>query len=244
MLPSDILCFYVNSHLKSFQLKESDRLNERFRTITCKVCNYLKKCKGGKTRTVYLSKVNRIAIFSTELENIQDLNSKLESFRLENVRLEARCSEFLGLLENEINRSAERSAVESSNARYDKILDDNPKLKDYINCLDKHLSQKSVKSYGATSVNNKARKLRSIENQAHKTLWFAETYGLIPEKIRCKTTLGEYVNLNLNQVQVNDYNLLCSEDKIRLKELVYILDRFCVSDEAYHELSKIGRAHV
>ena len=81
-----------------------------------------------------------------------------------------------------------------------------------------------------------------------QALSFAETFGLKPIKLDCKTESGKNVTLNFldsnkeidqDGVSLSNYENLNLEDKDLLKQLVFLLDKFCVSDAAYHELSMI-----
>ena len=81
-----------------------------------------------------------------------------------------------------------------------------------------------------------------------QALSFAETFGLKPIKLDCKSESGKNVTLNFldsnkeidqDGVSLSNYENLNFEDKDLLKQLVFLLDKFCVSDAAYHELSMI-----
>ena len=81
-----------------------------------------------------------------------------------------------------------------------------------------------------------------------QALPFAETFGLKPIKLDCKSESGKNVTLNLldsnkqlcqDGVSFSNCENLNLEDKDLLKQLVFLLDKFCVSDAAYNELSMI-----
>jgi len=79
-----------------------------------------------------------------------------------------------------------------------------------------------------------------LESYAEKALSFANTFGLNPVKLNCKSESGKSVSLKLGDspaTKESKYQNLDSEEKDRLKQLVFILDKFCLSDSAYHELS-------
>ena len=48
---------------------------------------------------------------------------------------------------------------------------------------------------------------------------------------------GDKVTLQYNDANKCAYNSLTEENKDKVKNVVYIMDKFCVSDVAYHELS-------
>ena len=81
-----------------------------------------------------------------------------------------------------------------------------------------------------------------------QALSFAETFGLKPIKLDCKSESGKNVTLNLldsnkelgqDGVSFSNYENLNLEIKDLLKQLVFVLHKFCVSDAAYNELSMI-----
>ena len=78
---------------------------------------------------------------------------------------------------------------------------------------------------------NRARQLRIIGKEAEKALWFAETYDLKPKVLTCSTESGDMT------IPLGDYRTLVTDDKQKLKEHLYILDKFSISDAAYHELT-------
>ena len=70
----------VNSQLQSIQLKFTERLENRFSSKTAKVLLTNKKLTGRK-RIAFDHNVHKIAIFSDELENVQELNFRLQKFQ-------------------------------------------------------------------------------------------------------------------------------------------------------------------
>ena len=82
-----------------------------------------------------------------------------------------------------------------------------------------------------TSTKNKARLVNNFADKARNALWYAETFGLTPKAIKCESKTGKNVNVKL------EYTDIDTEDKKKLKDLIFILDKFCISDAAYHELA-------
>ena len=86
------------------------------------------------------------------------------------------------------------------------------------------------------------RKLKQVSTFAEQALWFAELLGLVPEYVMFhKAQSGESMKISFDfetpqknaiSPQHSDYNML--------HQVLYILGRFAVSDEAYHELSMIS----
>jgi len=89
----------------------------------------------------------------------------------------------------------------------------------------------------------KLRKLKTLESYAEKALSFAETFGLKLNNLEYKTESGKNVTLKLgenkDEIDTSNYSNLDSDDKDLIKQLISLLDKFCISDSAYHELSMI-----
>jgi hypothetical protein len=73
--------------MAAIQLKLSERLENRFEDKTNYDMRKLKKLTGRK-RLNYENELNKIAVFSNELENVHNLNFKICNFSQENLELE------------------------------------------------------------------------------------------------------------------------------------------------------------
>jgi hypothetical protein len=90
---------------------------------------------------------------------------------------------------------------------------------------------KSVKRFDELSERQQYLKLNTLGTYAEQALAFAETFGLKPLKLE----IGKTISVSLNENKSDKENLfsyenLNSDDKDKLKQLVFILDKFCVSD--------------
>ena len=134
----------------------------------------------------------------------------------------------LELLHNKV----EEKQKENEELSYDKMCVDaeNRQLLDYIKTLEnKHPQKENVTPSTYT--------LRSFKSEASKALWFAEAYGLLPQTLKCSTTTGKNVSLSLN----SSFGDLDEENKHHVRQLLFILDKFGISDAAYYELSMISQ---
>ena len=77
----------LNSQLQSFQLKFTERLENRLSSKTIKVVLSNRKLTGRK-RIAFESIVHKIAIFSGELENVKQLNTSFQQFESNNIEFE------------------------------------------------------------------------------------------------------------------------------------------------------------
>ena len=85
------------------------------------------------------------------------------------------------------------------------------------------------------------RKLSQCKTFVEQALWFCESFGLKPEFVQLRKQTGSPVKLSIShtlpQQHTNKPPSHTPTDSSRVQQALYILDRFAVSDEAYHELS-------
>jgi hypothetical protein len=91
----------LNSQLQSFQLKFTERLENRLSSKTIKVLLSNRKLTGRK-RIAFESIVHKIAIFSDELENVKQLNTSFQQFESNNIEFEKTCFDLHNCLQEEI----------------------------------------------------------------------------------------------------------------------------------------------
>lgn len=125
--------------------------------------------------------------------------------------------------------------LESDNTSIDSA---NKRLTDYVAELESLYLTKRKKTYDAINDKNKVRHLRKLATQADQALWFAEAFGLTPKVLKCTSSEGKNVNVKLGANA--DYSALESCDKQKIRELIYILDKFSISDAAYYELTAVN----
>ncbi len=86
------------------------------------------------------------------------------------------------------------------------------------------------------------RKLSDCKSFIQQALWFCETFGLTPHFINLKkTATGSPVKMALSSPTCTTTTTCSPTEEVdnhsKVCQMLYILDRFAVSDEAYHELS-------
>lgn len=90
------------------------------------------------------------------------------------------------------------------------------------------------------------RKILTFITFTKKALWFAESFGLIPETLQLRIAVsGSPVKIPVNDplppASYSSNPASKGTDYEKILQVLYIVDRFCVSDEAYHELSSISK---
>ena len=119
----------LNSQLQSFQLKFTERLENRLSSKTIKVLLSNRKLTGRK-RIAFDSNVHKMAIFSGELENVKQLNFSLQKFESDNIEFVKRCSDLHNSLQEEICLMLAKNQNLSN--QLDSLKDTNCRLIDYV----------------------------------------------------------------------------------------------------------------
>ena len=89
--------------------------------------------------------------------------------------------------------------------------------------------------YDEVGRKSKWRKKKEFTNSAKSALWFANSYGLVPQSLQCVSHDGETVCVNFTE-KVTKYDKLPESEKEKVRELVFVLDKLGVSDETYQQI--------
>ena len=84
--------------------------------------------------------------------------------------------------------------------------------------------------------NEAPKKVSILRERVQKALWFAKSFGIQFTQIKGADKNGKIYDL-LNEKQSTNYTSLVDMEKENVKNILFILDSFCISDEAYHELT-------
>lgn len=110
------------------------------------------------------------------------------------------------------------------------------------------LERAAMMNHGKTveelSERHRRRKLSHFRNVAEAALWFAESFGLVPDKLTTHiATSGEQISVHFGggTSHSSPYPTTTTRipDEFCAMQTLYLLDRFGVSDEFYHELTQV-----
>jgi hypothetical protein len=122
----------LNSQIQSFQLKFTERLEHRFSSKIIKVLLSNRKLTGRK-RIAFNSNVHKIAIFSDELENVKQLNFRIQKFESDSIEFEKKGSDLYNSLQEEICLKGVLLAENQNlSNQLDSLKDTNSRLIDYV----------------------------------------------------------------------------------------------------------------
>ena len=117
----------------------------------------------------------------------------------------------------------------------------NEELMNYINKLQSSTTKHKGKD--VSEIQKKSRTLATFMSRAKVALWFAESFGLKLEKMTAREMKTDTVhNLKTERkdaVDAHGFDSLSEEDKSKVENILFLLDKFCVGDSFYHELSMV-----
>ena len=93
------------------------------------------------------------------------------------------------------------------------------------------------------SKRQRSRKLNELKAKASRALFFAKSFGLMPACLELiSLNGGPTVTLSLDEKDTHSSSgMISPEDREKCQQILYLLDRFNVSDEVYHELSMVSK---
>ena len=207
-------------------------VEESLRIIASKVHVLYGKTKGGSQRKELNSKSRIFHIFEEQILSIQDLKREDEFMKDEIAewkRSYANLQEESKKLYQEMLLAMHEREKEIST-----LQQQNRELLDYIECLEKNESLQN-KGKDISEVKNKSRSLKTFLTHAQTALWFSNSFGLSIQGIQVKEQkTGQTHHLELEK---NTGSSLSDEDKTKIEQVLFLLDKFCVGDSFYHELT-------
>ena len=128
----------------------------------------------GRKRIASDSNVDKIAIFSDELENVKQLNFSLQKFESDNIEFEKKCSssDLHNSLQEEICLNGVLLAKDQNlSNQLDSLKDKNSRLIDYVKSVNKKVgTANSGKEFSEITENNKSRKIKEFKSKAETVL--------------------------------------------------------------------------
>ena len=245
----DILnCFLSENHAVLVR-KDCNRIEEVLR----KVCSRVKanfKGKVGRNYVKFASQSKRIAIRRGELLTAAELERELyelgaakKAVEEDNKKLHERSEElYERLVEAHRLRKQADEGLTDANAHIEKLQNENSNLWQYF---DKLTELEGFKNCGKPVLElkdrQKRRKIRELKTYVEQALWFSQTFGLQLSSVTFKDGSGrsheiDYENQDGRKTPYND---LSKEEKEKVQQVLFLMDSFCVSEAAYHELTMV-----
>ena len=124
-------------------------------------------------------------------------------------------------------------ALREKDKQISDLTSENEELKNYIDKLQS--SNAKYKGKDISEVQKKSRTLASFMSCAQVALWFAESFGLKLETLNVSEMKTGITICQQKRMQCIDD--LSEDDKSKVETVLFLLDKICVGDSFYHELS-------
>ena len=122
--------------------------------------------------------------------------------------------------------------------QFDSLKDANSRFINYVKSINKKIGTANSGKEFSEITENKSRKIKEFISKAETALWFAEYYGLVPQYLKLESTDGQTVKVDFNPLsRKSSYQDLPEGERRKIKDLLFILEKFNVSESAYRELT-------
>ena len=160
-------------------------------------------------------------------------------FESDNIEFEKKGSDLHNSLQEEICLKGVLLAKKQNLKSLDSLKYTNSRLIDYVKSINKKVgTANSEKEFSEITENNKSRKIKEFKSKVETALWFVESYGLVPQYLKLESTDGQTVKVHFNpSSSKSSYQDLPEEKRQKIKDLLFILEKFNVSESTYRELT-------
>ena len=225
----------------------SARIEEGIRVMASQAYS---KSRGlrGLTRKNFLEKKRSFHVFLDELINVSSLHREFEKLEEENIslrqqvqNLDGRCDALLQEL------LKEKDITKSVTMERDQCLMENQELREYLDFIEEVHGECSPnlentgKPVDQIGERQKRRKVKELRTKCERALWFMETFGFKLNSIKINSSDGKVTEMNYSEhgCRKTNFHQLPESDKDTIKAVLYIMDKCCVGDAAYHEMSML-----
>ena len=247
-LAQNIACTYVEilnailSEETGLKLREdNERIEGRLRRECGQIVRKSSEKRGSSHRKLF-EKELKLAVQLDDLASMAELEKKLAAEQLKNKDLEKRCEDLVKELFKA--QDAERMASENFARAEEEIANlknENRNLHDYLEGLGQNVGfSNSGKKITETGDRQQRRKLKELKSNVEKALWFAKTFGLDLQNVSFTDENGVSHTLSYNGNEKRGYKDLPEEEKQKVRNILFILDKFCIGEAAYHELTMVS----
>ena len=217
-------------------------INNSLRVMAAKVYAEYGKSRGRKRQQLNL-KTKKFHIMDGQAISITKLGQdkafvcdELEKWKESNINLEVEIKKLYHEMEMTIQEKDE--VIENLQSKNEELLK-------YIDILEK---SEKIQHQGKdiSDAKKKSRTLKNFLSRAETALWFAKSFGLELESMTVKE-IKSNIRHNLvvdnsgtgNTDNVSGFDALSDDDKGKVEKVLFLLDKFCVGDAFYHEITML-----
>jgi hypothetical protein len=241
----------LNSTLKSNgmpnKVKSTNQMETRLLNLFSKVRGYLKGKSGRKYETIASAERN-FSVRWHELENFYHAEEKLsiasEKVTLvekERDNLQKRCENlYQSLLQEKTSRKcAEENAMEYSD-NLETLKAENLHLYEYVEKIEELSKFENLgKKIPDLKERQQRRKIQELKTKVQTALWFTETFGLKLSSVTFQDDDGKChpLEYKYQAQEKRSFKDLPEDDQEKIQQILFITDKFCIGEAAYHELT-------
>ena len=223
----------------AFAISEEDTIradiHRSLGILAGKVSSEYGKSKGRKRQELN-SKVKRFHIF--EGQTVSPVN-----LRKENEMIKDELEEWKAMnknLQSEVEQLYQemQAAIQERDITISDLKSKNQELMSYIETLEnsEHLLNRGK---DISEVKNKSRTLNTFLSRAKTALWFSRSFGLELKSLTIDEAKTGASHTMMVTGQEQTANALSEQEKANVEKVLFLLDKFCVGDSFYHELTMV-----
>ena len=227
---------YINSVNKSIPgnavaiRSDCERLEKCLQLRAAEIYNLYTKTKGRRKYEI-IKKSIRVFVKEGEVANVEAAMDDADRWKEQCDQLQKRVASLYEDMAEAISSYEEKmEGVE------DELLD----VKQQLHTSPEANTGKPISEVGPRQAR---RQLNRVKTYAEKALWFADTFGLKPTNLELrKIATGSPVKIPFNSSHPSTSQQSTSENEnelVEVKQVLYLLDKFAVSDQCYHEMSML-----
>ena len=218
--PTTTFTSLVNTKIKGriVRLKSCRRINEHLRSQAARIAGQYHR-GAYRQRKLVLEQMYHLHVLEGECDHFDDIEHE----------------------EQQLHKT-----IAQKNREIDQLLEDMAStIVDYEEQHEKGLADvtnyaNKGKSVEEVSPRQARRKVKTFTNFAQQALWFAESFGLVPDYVQVhKAVSGSPLKISFTDDTLSSPSP-SEDDYSKVQQMLYIVDRFAVSDDAYHELSIVS----
>lgn len=221
--------------------EDSERIEGRLRRECGQIKSEFAAKRGSSYRKLF-EKELKLAVQLDDLVTMAELERELTTEKIKNENLEKRCDDLVKELSEA--QAAERVAIENlakADEEIERLKNENQNLHRYIEELGQDLGfSNSGKKFTETGDRQQRRKLKELKTNVEKALWFAKTFGLDLQTVSFLDENGASHTLSYSGSEKRGYKDLPEEEQQKVRNILFILDKFCIGEAAYHELTMVS----
>ena len=223
-----------------------DGIDEALLNIAYKISLDYKKTKS-RARKELDNRVRKFHVMEGQTKPVHELYQEIENIQNELQDWKKAYED----LELEKERIYEEMvlAVNQKENETQVLQKTNKELEDYIASLENSVGVSSYQGKPLSTVKNKFRTLKTFISRAEAALWFCSSFGVELVGLTVKESDSDVVHNITSKPNCQDlatqaegerkYSTLSTHEKENVEKILFLLDKFCVGDSFYHEISMI-----